>query len=947
LSLPAAVSLVFFLSGAAALIFETLWFRQAGLVFGNSVWAASVVLASFMGGLALGNTVAARYGPRLRRPLRVYALLELLIGATGLALVLLLPSLTVVTLPVLRPFTERPAVLNAVRLSLSFALLLVPSTAMGATLPLLVKALAAREPNFGRLLGRLYGWNTLGAAAGALAGEFALMAVLGLRLTGVVAALLDIAAAVVATSLSRRTAAAPDETFPAAAAPLGGRAVRLMGAAFLCGAILLALEVVWFRFLLMFLSGTSAGFAAMLSVVLIGIGAGGLAASRWTARDAAAHQWLPVVALLAGVAVISTYVTFDRVLALQDADYSHTPRAIFQESCGLMLIACFTSGLLFTLIGRALRDGVQDATRAAGLLTLANTTGAMLGGPLAGFVLLPRLGMERSLFALATAYGMVAVATAGTGSAPAGRSRGERTLRWAAAAVFALFVALFPFGLMTKRYLGRVVQRFASDGSHPIALQEGLTETVLVMRRDTLGEPVSYRLVTNGFSMSGTGMLSDRYMKLFVYWPVAVHPHVERALLISYGAGTTARALADTSGLRSIDVVDISREILGMARVIFAPPRRSPLLDPRVRVHVEDGRFFLASTRDRFDLITAEPPPPGHAGIVNLYSREYFRLVHDRLSEGGVATHWLPVFSMEPGSARSVIRAFCDVFEDCSMWAGAGLNWMLAGSRGGLAPVGEEAFARQWRDPSLLPRLQEEGLESPEIVGTTFIGDAPWLRELTRGSAPVVDDRPHRIGPDVADPRPFLPYYRSLVDTDAARARFGASDAIRRLWPAGLRARTLESFDFERALDGYVNSADGGRIPRLEALLTALLRTSSRTLPLWLMDVEEADVRIAARAARAGRTDPDVQLLLALEAMARRDYRASADALLRLGSVHPSTPRAAIVTALALRLAGDIPAAGAETESACAGSPPVLDGETCGWLRGLSRRALLSGEAPP
>ena len=134
--MTAPVCLVFFLSGAAALLFETLWFRLAGLVFGNSVWAATVVLASFMGGLALGNTAAARYGPRLRRPLRVYALLELLIGATGLALVLLLPSLTAVMLPALRPFTGRPAVLNAVRLSLSFALLLVPSTAMGATLPL-------------------------------------------------------------------------------------------------------------------------------------------------------------------------------------------------------------------------------------------------------------------------------------------------------------------------------------------------------------------------------------------------------------------------------------------------------------------------------------------------------------------------------------------------------------------------------------------------------------------------------------------------------------------------------------------------------------------------------------------------------------------------------------------------------------------------------------------
>ena len=164
----------------------------------------------------------------------------------------------------------------------------------------------------------------------------------------------------------------------------------------------------------------------MLSIVLLGIGAGGLAASRWSARDAAAHRWVPAVAFLAGVAAISTYVSFDRFLVLLGADYSQTPRATFVESCWLMLAVCFASGILFTLMGRALRDDVADVTRATGLLTLANTTGAMLGGPLAGFVLLPGLGMERSFFVLALAYGAVAVLAWGTEAVPEGRPRIER-----------------------------------------------------------------------------------------------------------------------------------------------------------------------------------------------------------------------------------------------------------------------------------------------------------------------------------------------------------------------------------------------------------------------------------------------------------------------------------------------------------------------------------------
>jgi len=932
--MTAAVCLIFFLSGAAALLFETLWFRLAGVVFGNSVWAASLILASFMGGLALGNTLAARYGPRLRRPLRFYAALEMLIGASGLGLVLLLPALTAVILPALRPLTGWPPALNAIRLALSFALLLVPSTAMGATLPLLVKALSATEANFGRTLGRLYGWNTLGAAAGALVGEFALIEALGMRRTGAVAAALDVAAALVALRLSRRAAAPADEAVAAGARPLNARAVRLLAATFLSGAIVLALEVVWLRFLLLFLSGTSAAFAVMLSVVLLGIGAGGLLASSWTNRDAAAQRWLPILALLAGIASIATYVTFDQALGLAGADYAQRPRATFLESGWLMSAACFLSGILFTFMGRALRDEVDDATRATGLLTLANTTGAMLGGPLAGFVLLPVLGMERSFFALAAAYGVVALLTWGLGASAAGGPRWERYLQWSAAAAFALFVALFPFGLMNARYIGRVVKRFASaDGSIPVALKEGLTETVLVMRRDALGEPLSYRLVTNGFSMSGTGMVTDRYMKLFVYWPVAVHPRLERALLISYGAGTTARALADTPGLKSIDIVDISREILGMAPVLFPPPQKTPLEDARVRVHVEDGRFFLASTRERFDLITAEPPPPGNAGIVNLYSREYFQLVHDRLAEGGIATHWLPVFLLEPASARSIIKAYCSVFDDCSLWVGAGLNWMLVGSRGGLAPVSEEHFGRQWRDRALAPKLHDEALESPAVVGTTFVGDAAYLRELTARDAPVVDDRPYRITPFQPDFRSGLPYYRSLIDTAATRARFEASPEIRRVWPPAVRSRALDMFDYERALNGYLNHPDDNRIPSLDALLIALTRTSSRTLPLWLMDTQEAEVRIAARASGAART-PRTEYLMALDALARRAYREGADRLDRLRSAYPPYPRTVILRVIALKLAGDTAASAAETAAACApGASPALNPETCGWLR--------------
>ena len=175
------LSFVFFVSGAAGLVFETLWFRTAGLAFGNSVWASSLVLSSFMGGLALGNGLAARFGRRVQRPVLGYAGLEIVVGVTGLGLVLLLPLLPQVLAPLFRPFLEQPAVLNPLRFGIAFVLLSVPTTAMGMTLPLMVKAMTQGSPDFGRALGRLYGLNTLGAMTGAIAGEWWLLPSLGSR----------------------------------------------------------------------------------------------------------------------------------------------------------------------------------------------------------------------------------------------------------------------------------------------------------------------------------------------------------------------------------------------------------------------------------------------------------------------------------------------------------------------------------------------------------------------------------------------------------------------------------------------------------------------------------------------------------------------------------------------------------------------------------------------
>ena len=688
---------IFFLSGCAALIFENLWFYQAGITFGSSVWASSLVLAGFMGGLALGNALAARLRSRHLRAIRIYAMLELAIAVSGFALVVGLPSLTSVFAGVMEPLLSSAWIVNPLRLVLAFLLLLIPSTAMGATLPVMVSALYRRDPRFGSVLGRLYGWNTLGAVVGALAGDFALIEALGIRGTGVAAGAIGLTAAGLAFALSRRVehdtpAAAPEPEGPPE--KLSRSAWWFLGAAAIAGFTLLGLEVVWFRFLLHFMFGSSQTFAILLATVLAGIGLGGLLGGGLAGSEDRARQLLPAAALLTGVVCLALYWRYPAA----PPDYRSGAAAL--RALSLMFPVAFLSGVLFTMLGAALKNEIENETRAAALLTLANTTGATAGPLLAGFVFLPTLGVDRSVQVLSGLYLLLGLVTFLAGAGP--NHIANRVVAGVAGASLLGMLVAFPAGATLERHLEPVLAQFTRPGEvEPVAMREGVTETIVYLEEKAFGEPIAYRMLTNGYSMSGTAVPGLRYMKLFVYLPMALNPDARTALLISYGVGTTAKALTNTSGLESIDVVDISRDVLEMNEIVYPEEGELPLDDPRVEVHVEDGRYFLETTKKRFDLITGEPPPPKMAGIVTLYTREYFELVHERLNQGGIVSYWLPAHTLSPSDSRAIIHAFCDVFEDCTLWGGAGLDWILLGTRGATGPGTRERFATQWNDPAV------------------------------------------------------------------------------------------------------------------------------------------------------------------------------------------------------------------------------------------------------
>jgi len=401
-----ALCAIFLLSGASALVFETLWFYQAGLAFGNSVWASSLVMAGFMGGLAAGNALAARVGDRLAGPVRVYAVLELLIGALG-----------------------------------------IRNTAYAA------------------------GALNLAAAA---------------------------AAAFVATKMgpSEPAAERPVASNPASAWPW-------LTAACSTGFSLLALEVVWFRFLSLFVYTSTEAFAFMLAIVLTGIAVGGALASTWLRRNHQAHAHTSTLIFGAGVLCVATYAAVPWVVSSMPARPLRSLAEILRVGVPLMLPVSLLSGAIFTLLGSSLRAHLPSVVTTAGILTLANTLGAALGALVGGFVLLPHLGMERSFFALAFLY-------AATGALLLLRAEGGRRVAGVAAAVAVASLVLFPFGDMKSRHVRRTLAPYGSPPPEQVSMREGIVETILYIEDRAMGRTHHYRMVTNSFSMSGTPVLGRR-----------------------------------------------------------------------------------------------------------------------------------------------------------------------------------------------------------------------------------------------------------------------------------------------------------------------------------------------------------------------------------------------------------------------------------------------------
>jgi spermidine synthase len=855
----AILSGVLFLSGIGALIFETLWLRLSGLAFGNSVWAAALILSSFMAGLALGNAIAASSRVRRWQPLHLYAVLEVLVALFGCTIVFSLPLMGELMRPVWQMLWNYQPTLIGLRFVLSFLILLIPTTAMGLTLPVLVEDPILRRANFGRAIGFLYGSNTLGAVAGAVVGEAYLIEAFGLRGTGLTAGLASCIAAAIALFVSKRdgdtAALIPERALPLRLDVSYRPPWRLLFVSFGTGAIVLCLEVVWFRFLRLYVPSSSTAFAVMLMVVLAGIGLGSIVAGAIHRRSAQLNQWLPVLLLLAAIATLFSYLFFPgELVQTRTGVFDVSWQQIGLLSIALMFPVAFLSGILFPSIVACVQASVEDRMNSTGITTLFNTTGAAAGPLLASFLLLPNIGYQWSLILCATGYALLGILVCERSTWSLRRPIGLVTIGLCAALI--LFLAVFPYHRAEKHF-AHASRPYETDDqgrllAHVVKKVEGVSDTLQLLRRDLFGQPYYYRLLTNAFSMSATNPRNQRYMRLFAYLPLAFRPESEDVLLICYGCGVTADAFLHGLHVKRMDVVDISKEVFALADFYSGVNYSNPLHDPRTHAIAQDGRFFLQASPRQYDIISGEPPPPKVAGSVNLYTEEFFSLMNSRLKEGGIATFWLPINQLKVEEAKAILRAFHNAFANTSIWASADLEWIMMGIKGPGRRIKEEEIARLWSEATTNADLTRIGMEVPQQLGALFLMDGDEIDRITRDIAPLADSYPKRLSDAPWDEQASHQFAWPYMESSSAIRRFTSSPLINRIWPESLN-NSLPSLSLLRQ-SRYLSEVMGSN--KLAELDLYLRHSRLRTPVLEVLDSDEFRLSIAERVARNSGSPP-------------------------------------------------------------------------------------------
>ncbi len=839
------VLFLFLLSGFCALVYEIVWLKQLTLVIGNTVYSVSIVLTAFMGGLALGSFAAGRLIHRARAPLRVYGVLEALIGVFAL----LVPLLIDVAQPLFRFVYQHPTpgfpAFGLVRFVVCLLILLVPTTLMGATLPVLSGYLAAEREPLGWTIGRLYGLNTLGAMFGAFAAGFVLIPAIGLSRTTYVAALLNGAIGAVAFRRSRARigtrpvsvpSVPPDQ--PVTRAWTDPTALAVLVGIALSGAAALIYQVAWTRVLTLLIGSSVYAFTLIVTAFIAGLASGSLAGGRLARprRDLVLGLSLVQVGIaLSALAIAPLMGALPPVIVglvtAQLQSFGGLNATELALVFALLLVPTFLMGASFPLATAIYARDAVRVGRKVGDLYSANTIGAIVGAVATGLALIPWLGTERTVF-VAVAVNLAAAAmiflVAPTGTLPR---------RVAALAVASLLITagcqMLPprnaFLLSAGPYLyGEEYQQLAARKGIPLA-QAMTEERQLLFFKEGLHAAVTVTRTADGDLMLGVDGKTDGTARadaptqlLVGHLPLLLHPGAETALVIGLGTGMTLGAV-ERHPLKSIDVAEIEPAVV-TASSYFRPSTGASLGDPRLKLVLADGRNYLSLTDRRYDVIISEPSNPWVAGMANLFTREFFESARGHLTSAGIMCAWVHAYSMSPANFKTILRTFTTVFPNTTLWeADLGNDYLLVGSTGDGA-LDASRVRSQLARPALRADLAAMNISDPASLVSKLVMDAAGIAGFTAGASLNTDDNARL---EYSAPRGLLggrstallaELYGETAPASRQLAALGWINPPREVAERLDRARVAKQ-EVVAGYIGYANADDAGAVGHLDRAL--------------------------------------------------------------------------------------------------------------------------------
>jgi spermidine synthase len=758
-------SLLFFLSGATGLVYELLWVRLLYQSFGSTIQSVTTVVAAYMGGLGLGAWLLGRRADRHARPAALYGRLEMLIGLFGLVSPLVLSLAQQAYIAIARGFPPGSSASVALRFGLAGLVLLVPTTLMGGTLPVLTRAFTASDRSRLRAsLGRLYGINTLGAVLGTALAGFILIEHVGIRASLIGTALMNLGIGFVALRLPAPadTAAPALQPSPDRAAPIAlyRTAVALLA---VTAFVSLADEIAWTRVLVMVVGGSTYAFTLVLLCFLLGIGIGSAFVARRSATptDTAASASFAQGLTAAGAALILVFFAALPAYILtvfQIPGLNAGPRLFLMGGAvaAVVLVPAVGMGMTFPLLTDLVARPGEARGGDVGRAYLFNTLGAIAGAALTGFVLVTLIGSDLTLRAgvvvnAVAAFGLAWLAARGVAEhSPEHVRLRTRVLGGALLASAGLAAAVAaPHWSARLLDLGPTIygrnamspaerRGFLNHaGARPLAFVEGRNTTVSVWESSS-GRTLR---VTGKVDASDYGDMDTQIMLGLA--PVAARPHARSALAIGFGSGVTTAILASVPGMERVRVVELEPAVLTLAPY-FRGVNGDVLHRANVRAIADDARSALQLSSERFDVIVSEPSNPWVAGVATLYTPDFFRIARRRLAEDGVFCQWVQLYQLPLAVVAGIVRNIREVFPHVAVWTAGDYDLMVLGSARPLTPDTAWVTTLLGKDGALAGAAREFLLlQSPaDYYDRQVLGDVGVTRLVEQASLTHTDDRP-------------------------------------------------------------------------------------------------------------------------------------------------------------------------------------------------------------